>query len=204
MPNGEPLRIVVQVRTTPGQAAPISARYALRHVSWQGFHRVVQPSDVQGQLKQTRKQGHVEAILHVPVTHPLQFTRVIITVHAGAIERRVRSGVTFEPPTSVSQAPLLLTVPQVFTFCATRTRLPGLSYGMAIRGYARLIPTGGAGPNRYVLLAKRTDVSNTTVIEREHRGFPAWGFVNPGSTLMVTVVGDLICRPQISFGIRAP
>jgi hypothetical protein len=204
MVNSEPLRIAVQVLTPYGPARNISARYALRHVSWQRFHRVVMPADVNGWLRQTAQKGtmaHFERILRLPVTHPLQFSEVLITVRAGKRSQTVSTGVTIEPPMKPSEAPVTLTVPQVFSFCAARNRLLYLSYGLAVRAYIQGVPTGGDGPAEFLVLSRRTPITNLTALAHNHEGFRAGGFVNPPPNQLVTISGSVTCRPQIGMNI---
>jgi hypothetical protein len=151
------------------------------------------------------QRGHrarFETIVHVPVTHPLQFSQVAVTVKHGATAKTAGSGVTFEAPMTPAEAPIRLTVPQVFSFCAAQHGLPYLSYGLAVRAYMRPIPTGGDGPAQFVVLADRnTATNNLTGLARHHEGFSAGGFVSPPGNRPVTIVGSLACRPQVRFGI---
>ncbi len=206
MPNSEPLRIDVQVNSPYRVATGIAVQYALRHVTWQGYHRVVQPADVDGRLRQTLERGHnatFEAILRVPVTHPLQFTQIVVTVKQGAVTKTLLSGVTFEPPMSPAEAPVRFTVPQVFSFCAAQHGLPYLTYGVAVRAYVRPVPTGGDGPAQFIVLADRTTTTtNLTTLARRHEGFRAGGFASPPANRLVTIAGSLACRPQVGISIE--
>lgn len=203
--DSEPLRVAVQVSTPYRSATEISVQVALQHVSWQGFHRVIQPADVRVPLRQTMRRGHMarfEAVLHVPVTHPLQFSRVVIAVNQGARADTVVSGLTFEPPATPAEAQVTLTVPEVFAFCAARSRVPYLGYGLAVRGYIRPVPTGGDGPALFLILNHRqTAASNPIVLATRREGFQARGFVSPPANTPVVVAGDLACRPRIGFDI---
>jgi hypothetical protein len=204
MVNSEPLRIDVQVSTPHIQATGISVRFALRHVTWPGSHPITQPADVQGRLRQTMLRGHMahfQAILHVPVTHPLQFSSVIIQISKGRTARTVISGVTFVPPTTPAEAPIRLTVPQVFSFCAAQHGLPYLSYGVAVRAYVHGIPSGSDGPAEFIVLAHPTLTTNLTALTQHHEGFRANGFVSPSQNRLVTIAGSLACRPQVGFAI---
>lgn len=205
MVNSQKLRIAVQVSTPYRPATEISVRAAFRHVSWQGFHRVIEPADLRVRLRQIIRRGHMarfQAILHVPATHPLQFSRVVIVVKQGAVAQTVTSGVTFEPPMTSAEASLRLSVPQAFSFCAARPKLPYLSYGVAIRGYLRGLLTGGDGPAQFVVLAHRdVTTTNPKLLVQRHEGFLAFGFVNPPENRWVTIVGGLGCRPRVGFGI---
>lgn len=120
--------------------------------------------------------AHFQAILHVPATHPLQFSRVVIAVKQGATAETVTSGLTFEPPMTLAEAPLRFTVPQVFSFCAARPELPYLGYGVAVRGYVRGVFTGGAGPAQFVVLAHSDATTiSLTLLARRHEGLAAHG-----------------------------
>lgn len=208
MVNSEALRIAVRASTPHGPATGISVRATLRHVSWQRSQRVIEPADVRVQLRQTMRRGHMarfQAILHVPATHPLQFSRVVIAGKQGAAAETVTSGVTFEPPMAPAEAARRLTVPQVFSFCTARPKLPNLSYGVAVRGYLRGVFTGSAGPAQFVVLAhRRTTTTNPTTLARRHEGFRAFGFMNLPENKLVTIVGGLGCRPEVGFGIVSP
>src|SRR5579859_5011509 len=119
MENGDPLRVAVQVSTPYSPATGISVHAALRHVIWPASHAVIEPADVEAPLRQTMQHGHLarfQAIFHVPVTHPLDFSRVVITVTHGTAVETVTSGVTFEPPTTPARALLRLTVPRFSPF----------------------------------------------------------------------------------------
>jgi hypothetical protein len=205
MVNSEGLRIAVQVWTPYSPATGISVRAAFRHVSWQGFHRVIEPADLRVRLRQTMRRGHMarfQAILHVPVTHPLQFSQVSIAVKQGTVAETVTSGVTFEPPMTPAEASLRLTVPQAFSFCAARPKLPYLSYGVAIRGYLRGLPTGGDGPAQFVVLARRNaPITNLIWLAQRHLGFLAVGFVSPPQNRLIIMAGHLGCRPRVGFEI---
>jgi hypothetical protein len=206
MVNSQPLRIAVQIETPYSPAAGISVRFTLRHVSWQGSRRVVQAPDVEGNLRQTLQRGHMahfEAIVRVPVTHPLQFTRVLVTITQGSLRRVVMSGVEIEPPIAAAQAMVRLTVPQVFSFCSSRPGLDFLSYGVAVRGYVRGDDfKGGDGPPQWLILAHpHTRKTNTASLLRRHEGFLAGGFGNPPRGKLTTIPGSLVCRPQIFFGM---
>ncbi len=208
MATNLPLRIAVRVRTPSSPATRISVGFALHHVSWQGFYRVVQTADVRGQLRQTMRVGHVahfQAILRMPVTHPLLFSRVVITVRHGTQTRTVVSGVTFEPPATPAQAALQLTVPQVFAFCAARRGLPFLTYAVAVRGYVRGVYTRGDGPPAYVVLADPASTNNLSMLERRHEGFPAGGFLSGSATRLtnraIMIVGGVACGSRVRFDI---
>jgi hypothetical protein len=203
MVNSEPLRIDVQAITPFRPATGISVHFALRHVSWQGSRPVVQTADVEGRLRRTVQRGHIarfQTILHVPVTHPLQFSSVVIKISHDRTAETLTSGVTFEAPMHPTEARLTLTIPQVFSFCAAQRVLPYLSYGVAIRGYVRPLPEAGDGPAQFVVLGhRRTTTTNLNTLVQRHEGFRAGGFVNPPQNGLVTIAGSLRCQPQVGF-----
>src|SRR5579884_4417899 len=202
VPNSQTLRVVVQVSTRK-RVAPIAVTLALRHVSWHLDRRVVESADFQVRLRPGRQRGHFEALFHVPVTHPLQFSDVVVDVTAGTLHRVVTSGITLEPPLSPAQARVTLTVSQAFAFCAARPHRLYDNYGLAVRGYISYPPFNGSdGPNSFFMRSSPGPFpGNITQATRQHLGFLAGGFVSPRNNAHVTLAGHLDCFPNLGFGV---